>query len=789
MLTRGYLKNRTFLTWMASYALVLLIPILIGVFAYSASLKVITEEVNKVHNTSLREVKTFIDSSLETVIAAGYEISLNDGARGIAILEDPLSSINNNNLANLQKDLEILKQSNSFIDDCYIYYKKHNILITNEHIFSLDSFETVAQERFGMNYTGWKALADSNEKKSFSIGRKVLAEKGIFVNKVIFRQPLTAVNYSEPEATIFVTVDGDKIKQLFKNLQWTSQGSVFAIDSSNQFIDSGIFFELSAFIVYYDLVRSDTIFYKDMYDEMLAVNHVKSEVTDWEYGSVIPMDIFLEKVNYIRSIIFIYIGICIVIGGFIVYSITRRNYSPLDRMIRLFRSNEVNMEGPPEGSPEGSSKNEFKYIESSINRLIDEKERFKIKLRSQYEAQRDNFLARMMKRRICNFSTIDDAKESYGITFESDDFLVMTFTIDDFSRLFFEENATDSEENMHLIYVMIRNVTEELVGEKHIGYLSETDGMLTCLVNVLGRNSMGDENAIVSGILQTAQKIKEFFKDNFGLYLSIAVSEIHSGYSGISAAYSETVEIVEYKTLVGESDTVIHYSTIKPAEKWEEQDFGMLQKERRFMNCIIAEDYNSARYILNDIIDNDLSGNVHSLQIVKCRIFGLVNSMLNAVGEIKTAVDIEFFEELDPVNRLLNSKTLVELQKQVNFIFDGINRYYTLKNKDAAQELMDAVLGFIQENYAQPELSVSSISEKFSVSASYLSRVFKKLTGLGVLDYIHKKRLEEAKEFMKDSSLNIKDIAERVGYYNTITMTRAFRKYEGVTPGKFREII
>jgi AraC-like DNA-binding protein len=472
------------------------------------------------------------------------------------------------------------------------------------------------------------------------------------------------------------------------------------------------------------------------------------------------------------------------IGVLTAYSMTRRNYGPLSRMMQLVTSSG----GKSESGTQEASKNDFKYIESSITRLIDEKEGFKNRLLQQGEAQRDNFLMRMMKRRIWNFSMIDGTFESYGINLKSEDFLVITFIIDDLSRLFNDDKAEENEENMRLIYPMIRNVTEELLGEKHIGYVTETDGMVTCLVNVLGRNPADEDDSILNDILRTCSKIKEFFKVNFSLFLSIAVSDIHKGYSGIAAAYSETLEIAEYKTLVGESDTIIQYSIIKPSERWDEQDYGMLQKERRFMNCIAAEDYAGARSILNDIIDNDFAGSIHSLQIAKCRIFGLVNSMLNAIGEIKTAVDIEFFEELDPVNRLLSSKTVLELQKQVNLIFDGINRYYYTKNKDASQELMDSVLSYIQGNSYDPDLSVSSISERFDVSVSYLSRICKKLTGMGVLDYIHKVRLEAAKELMKDSNLNIKEIAEKVGYYNTITMTRAFRKYEGVTPGKFREI-
>jgi AraC-like DNA-binding protein len=162
--------------------------------------------------------------------------------------------------------------------------------------------------------------------------------------------------------------------------------------------------------------------------------------------------------------------------------------------------------------------------------------------------------------------------------------------------------------------------------------------------------------------------------------------------------------------------------------------------------------------------------------------------MLNAIGEIKTSVEIEFFEELDPVNRLLNARTVAELKEQVNQIFNEINEYYERKNGGLLSDKADVIVEYVKEHCLDPNISITELSDKFQISRSYISRIFKKRTGMGMVDYIHELRLDRAKELMKDTDLSLKEIAEKVGFCHSVTMSRAFRKIEGVTPGQFRNI-
>ena len=60
--------------------------------------------------------------------------------------------------------------------------------------------------------------------------------------------------------------------------------------------------------------------------------------------------------------------------------------------------------------------------------------------------------------------------------------------------------------------------------------------------------------------------------------------------------------------------------------------------------------------------------------------------------------------------------------------------------------------------------------------------------GVGLLDYIHRCRIDEAKTLMKDNpAIRVKEVADRTGFYNVSAFIRVFKKIEDMTPGQYRE--
>ena len=68
---------------------------------------------------------------------------------------------------------------------------------------------------------------------------------------------------------------------------------------------------------------------------------------------------------------------------------------------------------------------------------------------------------------------------------------------------------------------------------------------------------------------------------------------------------------------------------------------------------------------------------------------------------------------------------------------------------------MDRGVQYIQENYADPSLPVSSIAAAFHLSGKYLSQLFKEQTGSKISAFIEQKRIDLACRLLRSTTLSV----------------------------------
>ena len=98
----------------------------------------------------------------------------------------------------------------------------------------------------------------------------------------------------------------------------------------------------------------------------------------------------------------------------------------------------------------------------------------------------------------------------------------------------------------------------------------------------------------------------------------------------------------------------------------------------------------------------------------------------------------------------------------------------------------ESIQSYVHNHLYEETLSAAEVAEHFGISLPSLSREFQKHTGFGFLHYIHTKRIAAAKIMLRQGGKSVKEIAQEAGYANSLSFTRAFRKYEGITPGAYR---
>ncbi|MGN0972308.1 MAG: response regulator [Aristaeellaceae bacterium] len=104
-----------------------------------------------------------------------------------------------------------------------------------------------------------------------------------------------------------------------------------------------------------------------------------------------------------------------------------------------------------------------------------------------------------------------------------------------------------------------------------------------------------------------------------------------------------------------------------------------------------------------------------------------------------------------------------------------------------SRRLMNRVVDYIDAHLAD-DLTLTRLAQVGGFNASYLSRLFKQLMGVGVSDYILRKRMELARRLLADTNDRIQDVAARTGYLSAHSFTRAFRTETGISPTQWRAI-
>lgn len=91
-------------------------------------------------------------------------------------------------------------------------------------------------------------------------------------------------------------------------------------------------------------------------------------------------------------------------------------------------------------------------------------------------------------------------------------------------------------------------------------------------------------------------------------------------------------------------------------------------------------------------------------------------------------------------------------------------------------------------NHVGESISLSTLANHFYVSKEHLSRLFKKEVGTGVQQYITSKKIEYAKELLRNhDSIAISTISYMCGYKDLQYFYRVFKKTTGITPAQYRE--
>ena len=103
------------------------------------------------------------------------------------------------------------------------------------------------------------------------------------------------------------------------------------------------------------------------------------------------------------------------------------------------------------------------------------------------------------------------------------------------------------------------------------------------------------------------------------------------------------------------------------------------------------------------------------------------------------------------------------------------------------QSVINQALAFINEHFTDPDISLNMVADEVALSPAHFSTIFSQSLGTTFIEYLTDKRLQYAKELLKETNKKLAEIAMEIGYNDPNYFSFLFKKKQGISPKEYRQ--
>ncbi len=768
--------NKVFVSLFISYVIVFLVPLTVALIITCFSSMLMLGQVADSSKASLRHAKSIMDAHIENAFFNTSSILTNTSVASLRYKET-FSGDDIDDLQRLQRTMGQVSSQDYFLTDLYIVFNKSDAVLSSQFLNYGDGFRYNSDQKLQMDYEEFKnSLVFEGTRKVSHVEKK----KGRF-NLLLYNKNTHNSITKDTGVTVIATINPDNLRAVLDSLSDTENDIpgfyVYLADSEGNIIESASKAapdpDLSTMKNIND--NKAAIYYNILLNRPLYAT-ADSSAADLQYVFVQNKTPFSQAVLITSWVCLIIIILGAVLGIRFCHKITYKQYSPMqmliDRMLYVMENN---------NSAE-SAVNEYELIERSLTTLIKQKRNAENQVVEYKHSLADSNLRDMLKGYVKRKSPSDSSEPGSAYQ-ESASHQCIIYSAENLNFDLLGENDASDESILDLISAFICTIVNDYDLEGFIKQTTILDDNVVCLIQP-------EENSDSENITKMVNETVAHIKQSYNIDIIVGISDVNKGFNGISRSYSQANEVLEYSSLLGLTNSIMYFYEIPKASETDSLLFPELSElEHRYFNCIKACDFVSALAIQDEIITICFRKNKCTPEQTRYRLYGIINIAMTGLEDVRPLIDDDFWNSLNINERMLTSnislKGFIEYSDE---LYNKLQNYFDNKISNESSERDSAIVAYVNDNYTDSRMSIALLADIFEMSPSYLSKTFKKATGKGLLDYIHTLRIEKAKELIKSTDKSLKVIAEEVGYSNNLTLIRAFKRYEGITPSTYKEM-
>ena len=285
----------------------------------------------------------------------------------------------------------------------------------------------------------------------------------------------------------------------------------------------------------------------------------------------------------------------------------------------------------------------------------------------------------------------------------------------------------------------------------------------------------------------TTEELQEIFncivthiERNYSLRFTAAITKSYSEMEELPQAYRAAKKLLDYKFVFKEKKVI--FEELIDEENMNKYYYP-IELEAKLILRTLSSNELSVRRTLEEIFDSKNSKEIDKKYLKEFTglLYNTLGRIFIQLKEMSRDIDIKIFN----AEEILQLSELGKIREKFEEKLLEICKYTKVKESNDAESIKIKIEKFLEENY-MVDISLDNLADYLGHSFKYTSVLFKKVMGDNFKNYLNIYRLEKAKEFMEyNKDLKIKELAELVGYNSSNTFIRIFRKYEGVSPGKY----
>lgn len=748
-------KTNLFYKYIASYAAVLLLPVIVmGIIIYTYFLGVFEDDILANNMNNLNKTKNIVDSQLLELKNISDQLHLDYNLNAFNFDSAPLQALT------IINELNKYKLTNSFFLDVILYYRGEAFLYTSTSSNRVDLFSKNIY-----NYKNWDSETFYKDINSIILPsirpteevKIYTGNQNLFERIVTFIYPLSYDGFHANKTAIFLVTE-NSFNNLIKSSIENYNGNTIIFDNNNNIITS---------------LEDKDYLYSENFKELLASREdtssqnimlnnkeylfafSRSEATGWKYVTLVPTDSIFSKVASAKLIFLFTFLVILFIGGTIIAFLMNINYKPIQKLSQLSEKL-LNIGKKPT--------DELDTVRSAIEYLNTQNTKLHVELHSNEYAIKEYLLFRLLNGHISAAEDINKNGELIGIKFTKPTFRVINFHIKSFKSL----AKFDSIDITNMIESNLPDEIEGLVRDN-----SDNDQFALILAT---------DNIADSVIENTLIKIHSILKSKLGLPVTIGIGNAYDSISEVPKSFMEAATAVNYRLVKG-IDRLIHINEIAAGSS--KFDIAISHAPEKLKTFIKQGNTEQIENLLTNILSY-LKQN--SIPIFSARMicYDIINTVTKTVNEFCKDNLIPLIEHPD-VFLLSEFETVDDLVHIVRKLSDDICKYLKETNARPPMSTTDQMVTYLKNNYTDCDFSVQQMADHFNLALPNLSTYFKENTGHNILDYVTSLKIEKAKNLLLTSNIPLKDIGMEVGYYNVTSFIRRFKQVVGETPGEYRK--